>query len=106
MSPFKSDGTLKSTPTGKSPGPDGYTISYYKKFRKVLVPHFTSYANSIAGSEGFRSESLIAHISVIPKPGKDLSDYRNFHPISLLNVDIKLYAKVLATRLLPLFPHG
>lgn len=47
---------LKSTPTGKSLSPDGYTITYYKEFKQNLVPHLTSYANSIAGSEGFRSD--------------------------------------------------
>lgn len=47
---------------------------------------------------------LAAHIAVIPKEGKDSSAVANYRRISLLNVDIKIYAKVLANRLLPLVP--
>uniref|UniRef100_A0A8C5LMQ4 Reverse transcriptase domain-containing protein n=1 Tax=Leptobrachium leishanense TaxID=445787 RepID=A0A8C5LMQ4_9ANUR len=31
---------LKSSKTGKCPGPDGLRLCYYKTFRKVLLPHF------------------------------------------------------------------
>lgn len=37
--------------------------------------------------------------SVLPKPGKDTADFRNVLPISILNKDVKLLAKILATRL-------
>lgn len=43
---------LKTIPSGKPPGPDGYIISYYKKFKEILVPYPTSYANSIVRSGG------------------------------------------------------
>ena len=41
----------------------------------------------------------IAIILVIPKPGKDHLQMNNFHPLSLLNNDYKLFAKILALRL-------
>lgn len=47
---------------------------------------------------------LEPHIAVIPKADKDPSQVSNYRPISLLNVDIKLYAKMIANRLLPLIP--
>lgn len=43
-----------------------------------------------------RKESLLAHILVIPKKDKDITQCSSY---SLLNEDIKLYAKVLANRL-------
>lgn len=40
-----------------------------------------------------------AHISVIPKEKRDTKQCNNFRTISLLNVDLKLFAKILARRL-------
>lgn len=64
-----------------------------------------SYANANSAGETLRPENLHAHITVIPKPGKDPSSCGSYHPISLLNIDAKLYAKVIANRLLPLLPQ-
>lgn len=47
---------------------------------------------------------LSAHIVVIPKAGKDPMDCASYHPISLLNLDAKLFMKILALRLNPLLP--
>lgn len=41
---------------------------------------------------------------MIPKEEKDPTSVSNSRPISLLKVDIKLYAKILASRLLPFLP--
>lgn len=47
---------------------------------------------------------LEAHITVIPKTDRDPTQAANYRPISLLNVDIKIFSKILANRLLPLLP--
>lgn len=98
---------------GKAPGPGGYTV-LYKTFSDTLLPYLTAYANSINTQTGLRPESLKAHISVIPKPGKYPSFCSSYRPISLLNVHVKLFTKVLATicwkrsvmLLGPFFPYG
>lgn len=87
---------LKQLSPGKSPGPDGLTISYYKSFTVVLIPHFTKAFNSLSSSPHAQKDILEAHVTLIPKPGKDNTIVSNYWPISLLNVDVKLYAKVLA----------
>lgn len=40
-----------------------------------------------------------AYVSIIPKPGKDASDVSHYHPISLINNDLKIMMKILAVRL-------
>lgn len=47
---------------------------------------------------------LQAQIAVIPKPGKDPSICSDCRPISLQNVDLKLFAKIITNRLSPLLP--
>lgn len=93
---------LRETPFGKSPGPDGLTALYYKKFGDILVPKLCSYINGIGTKWAIRKEALEVAITIIPKEGKDTTLCVNYRPISLLNDDIKLFAKVMAGRLKPL----
>lgn len=52
------------------------------------------------GSEGaLPQEPLKAHVSIIPKEGKDSTSCSSYRPISLLNIDLKLFTKILASRL-------
>lgn len=64
-----------------------------------------SYFNSIAGGTTIHPDALLAHISVLPKEGKDPTVPQSYCPIFLLNVDIKILAKILANRLKYLMPH-
>uniref|UniRef100_A0A8C5R857 Reverse transcriptase domain-containing protein n=1 Tax=Leptobrachium leishanense TaxID=445787 RepID=A0A8C5R857_9ANUR len=90
---------LKELRTSKAPGPDGFSPLYYKKFRTQLAPLLTNMYNGFLEGKSPPKELLAASIVVIPKEGKDPSTCASYRPISLLNVDMKIYAKVLATRL-------
>lgn len=46
-----------------------------------------------------------AIIVIIPKPGKDPLQSDSYRPISLLNTDVKLLARILATRLEKAIPR-
>uniref|UniRef100_A0A8C5MEC2 Reverse transcriptase domain-containing protein n=1 Tax=Leptobrachium leishanense TaxID=445787 RepID=A0A8C5MEC2_9ANUR len=95
---------IVSLKPNKAPGPDGYTARYYKTFLPILGPHLVTLFNAVKGGSPFPSDSLLASLVVLPKPGKDLSNPSGYRPISLLNLDVKIYAKVLATRLNLLLP--
>lgn len=60
---------------GKSPGPDGLTLQYYKCFLDALSPSLLS-ANPNISLGGI----LEAHITVIPKEGKDTFQVSNIGP--------------------------
>lgn len=90
---------IRNTALGKSLGPDGYSIAYYKKFSKILVPNLCNYLNALSENEETREESLLAYITLILKEGKDPASPGSYRPILLLNVDTKIFAKILADRL-------
>ena len=96
--------TLKQLKPGKAPGPDGFNLLYYKTYVEELMPRFLDAFNSIREGQEMPEETLMAHIAVIKKEGKDPAQCANYRPISLLNVDLKIFAKILANRIIPYIP--
>lgn len=90
---------LAALPLGKSPGPDGLTNLYYKKFLSVLVVPLCNYFDSINTTNPLPLKALLAYITVLPKGRKDPQHCANYRPISSLNSDTKLLAEILALRL-------
>lgn len=88
---------IQVLPHNKSPGPDAFTSEYYQLFHPVLSRHCCARAS-------FPSETLTATIITLLKPRIDSVYAQNFRPISLLNVDLKMYAKLVAFRLLQFLP--
>lgn len=74
-------------------------------FSKLLTPHLCHSFNLIATTASIPVESLQATIATISKAGKPTDDTASYRPISLLNTDTKLYAKLLATRLSDIIPQ-
>ncbi|KAM9296797.1 TBC1 domain family member 24-like [Gastrophryne carolinensis] len=90
---------IKTIKPKKTPGPDGFSGLYYKKFAPLLGPHLVALFNSLRSGMNPSPESSMANIVMIPKPEKDPLLTSNYRPISLLNQDVKLLAKILASRL-------
>lgn len=55
--------------------------------------------NDLGTEAAFPSDTLRAHISVILKEGKDPTLCSSYRPTSLLKTDLKLFTKILVTRL-------
>lgn len=90
---------IKTLKPGNRPGQDEFSASYYKHFSPLLTPVLTRAFNSILEGHSFRTETLTSIITMIPKPKSDSTSWTNYHPISLLNLDIKLLAKIIANQL-------
>ncbi|XP_029435806.1 olfactory receptor 2G3-like [Rhinatrema bivittatum] len=98
------EAAIQALPTGKAPGPDGYTTDFYSAFQKELSPHLSEYFSEAPLSPQHFSPFTAACIVVLPKPGRDAEDVSNYRPISLLNTDYKIFTKILATRLAMVMP--
>ena len=89
---------IKSFALNKSPGNDGLPIEFYLKFWTEIGPMLVkSYTYSVA--EGLLTTSQRqAIISLLDKKGKDRLLIENWRPISLLNIDYKIFSKCLSER--------
>ena len=83
----------------KSPGNDGITKELYIKFwNAVEEPLCASIQQPFIAGELSTSQKQ-AIIKLIEKKNRDKRFIKNWRPISLLNIDIKLISKVLASHL-------
>lgn len=90
---------VKSLNKGKSPGTDGLSPEFYIQFwEEIKAPYMESIQFSIENgslSEGQRT----GLIKLIPKKDLDSQEVAHWRPITLLNVDFKIYSKAIAARL-------
>ncbi|XP_053568734.1 usherin [Bombina bombina] len=91
--------------TFKTPGPGGYSASFYKTYINKLAPLLLKFFNQAREEGNFAREFLEATVITIPKPQKDPSLCSNYRPISLINLDVKIYAKLFAIRISKLLPQ-
>lgn len=94
---------MKTFAKGKTPGNDGITAEFYKKFwpffGKLMVDSFNkSYL------EGELTSSQRQAVITLLDKGKDRTLLKNWRPISLLNVDYKIASKALASRFTKFLP--
>ena len=91
---------LRTARPGCSPGLDGIPVEVYRKCRDFFIPLLSRLFTAVATVGDLPAGFHDGVISIIYKSG-DRSNPANYRPITLLNTDYRLYAKVLALRLNP-----
>ena len=91
---------LRTTPSGKSPGHDGIPVELWRKFKPTLAPLLARLYTAIVTANALPPRFHEGLIIVIHKSG-DPTDPANYRPITLLGTDYRIYAKILARRLIP-----
>ena len=82
-----------------SPGDDGYTAEFYQGFQDRLISLLTLLFSDIIINQSMPLTMRPAAISLISKPGKDYLQMSNYRPLSILNSDDKLFAKIVAQQM-------
>jgi exonuclease III len=83
-------------PNGTSPGSDGFTSTFYKRFSKEIAPLLLKELKSSLSEGSLSQDMRTAIIRLIPKKGGDLNTVKGYRPISLVNTDAKIFSENLS----------
>lgn len=93
------ENAIKEFTNNKAPHPDGFSIEFYKRFSKVILPLLVRMFRHSQEVGRFPASMYDAHIALIPKPDRDRLQVSSYRPISLLPTETKIIGKILANRL-------
>lgn len=84
---------------GKPPGPDGLTVNFYKVVKREVGEFLQEIMNKVMSGSALPISWNHASITLIHKENSDATNVKSYRPIYLLNIDYKVFAKILADRL-------
>ena len=90
---------LETFQNDKSPGEDGFTVEFYKFFFDMLGNDLIASFNEAHAINELTVSQRRGVITLIPKEEGSLLELKNWRPITLLNVDLKIATKAIAKRL-------
>lgn len=97
--PFNADeiiSAMLSLNSNKTPGLDGYPAEWYSTYKEFLASKLLEVYNDALERGVFPDSLREALVVLIPKLHKDHDVCESYRPISLINVDAKIPAKILA----------
>ena len=95
---------LKTMESTKTPGTDGLPAEFYKVFWKDISSFLISALHYPFESGRLSISQRRGAIKLIPKKDAELYYIKNWRPITLLNTDYKIAAKVIANRVKSVLP--
>jgi hypothetical protein len=88
---------LQSMPTGRAPGIDGFPLEVWKVGDGVWAPLLAKLFTAIGTVQNLPTDYTLGCVVPIHKSG-DVTQVSRYRPITLLNADYKILARVLANR--------
>lgn len=99
---------IQLIPNNKAPGPDDFNAEFYKKFNTILDHPLLEMLQSSFVAEALPPSLMEANISLVLKKGKPSEECSSYRPSyrlrTVLHLDLKLLAKILASRLEKVLP--
>ena len=96
---------LNKLPNGKTPGCDGLTAEFSKKFwDRIKTPLYNAMLYAYKQKQ-LPLSSRRGIITLTPKKNRDILYIKNWRPLTMLNVDYKILSKALACRLKLFLPR-
>jgi hypothetical protein len=97
------DQAIQELPTGKAPGPDGFTTDFFHSCWPMLREEVWQLVEESRSSGKVLPALNATFLTLIPKEER-VTNPKNFRPIALCNVIYKIISKVIALRLKPILP--
>lgn len=91
--------SLMGMANGKSPGLDGLTTEFYKVFWIHLKNIYCRVVRFVLDRGLIHETARMGLITLLAKKDQDLRYLKNWHPLTLLNVDYKIISRAIAERL-------
>lgn len=95
---------IKLFQRNKTPGDDGFSVEFYEAFLDLLGGNLLQCYNEAFYENQLSITQRRGIISLIPKSDENLNEITCWRPITLLNVDYKILAKIIARRIEPSLP--
>lgn len=90
---------LKALNRDKCPGSDGITPEFYSTFWELLQADYMNTIDSSLDKGLLTDQQCTGLITLVPKKDLDRRSLSNWRPITLLNTDLKILSKAVATRI-------